>query len=133
EARGPHDAQVDANGFLWIADSQANSVRTVMRLDPKTGEVKNFKLPGRGELAKRSHGISIDRNGSAWFNADSGLGRIDTKTEKVDWFDPPRGMMRVGGTIDVDNQGIVWASADEGALRFDPNTKQFTEYKSLSA
>jgi streptogramin lyase len=133
EARGPHDAQVDANGFLWIADSQANSVRTVMRLDPKTGEVKNFKLPGRGELAKRSHGISIDRNGNAWFNADSGLGKIDTKTEKVEWFDPPRGMMRVGGTIDVDNQGIVWASADDGALRFDPATKQFTEYKSLSS
>src|SRR5579885_1024246 len=133
EARGPHDAQVDPQGYVWIADSQANRVRTVSRLDPATGEIKNFKLPGRGGLAKRSHGIAIDRNGIAWFNADGGLGKVDTRTEKVEWFDPPREMMRVGGTIDVDYQGIVCASGDEGALRFDPSTNKFQEYKSLSA
>ncbi len=132
EARGPHDAQVDQNGFVWIADSQANSVRTVSRLDPKTGEIKNFKLPGRNGLAKRSHGIAIDHQGIAWFNADGGLGKIDTKTEKVEWFDPPKGMMRVAGTLDVDLKGTPWASADEGCLRFDPATNKFTEFKSVS-
>ena len=132
EARGPHDAQVDPNGYVWIADSQANSVRTVSRLDPKTGEVKNFKLEGRRGLAKRSHGIAIDRNGIAWFNADGGLGKIDTRTEKVEWFDPPKNMMRVDGTLDVDLKGMVWASASDGALRFDPATNKFTEFKSLS-
>ncbi len=132
EARGPHDAQVDPNGFVWIADSQANSVRTVSRLDPKTGEVKNFKLDGRRGLAMRSHGIAIDPKGIAWFNADGGLGKIDTKTEKVEYFEPPRNMMRVGGTLDFDLQGNVWASGDEGCSRFEPATKKFTEYKSLS-
>lgn len=132
EARGSHDAEVDPNGFVWIADAQANSVRTVSRLDPRTGEIKNFKLPGEGGLAKRSHGIVIGRNGVAWFNAGGGLGKIDTKTEKVEWFDPPRGMARAGGTLDLTPSGDVCVSTDEGALKFDPAANQFTEFKSKS-
>ena len=49
----------------------------------------------------RSHGIVIDHKGLAWFNADGGLGKMDTKTEKLEWFDPPSTMARVGGTLEV--------------------------------
>ena len=130
EARGSHDAEVDPNGFVWIADSQANSARTVARLDPKTGEVKNFKLQGEGGLAMRSHGIVIDPKGIAWFNAGGGLGKIDTKTEKIERFEPPQGMARAGGTLDLDSNGNVCISTNEGALKFDPTTNQFTDFKS---
>ena len=132
EARGPHDAQVDSNGFVWFADSQANSLRTVARLDPKTGEVKNFKLPGKRGLAMVSHGIVIDSKGIAWFNADGGLAKLDTKTEKIERFEPPKEMDRVGGTLDVDSQGMVWASVEGGAIRFDSKTNEFTEFRSLT-
>jgi streptogramin lyase len=132
EARGPHDAEVDQNGIVWIADSQANPERTIARLDPATGAVKHFKLDAGGGMGKRSHGIVIDQKGIAWFNADGVLGKIDTRTEKLEQFAPPKGMARVGGTLDVDNNGIVWMSTNEGALAFDPATDQFKQFKSLS-
>ena len=44
----------------------------------------------------RSHGIIIDENGIAWFNADGGLGKINTRTEQLEYFKPPRGMAGVG-------------------------------------
>lgn len=132
EARGPHDAEVDADGFVWIADSQDNPGRTVARLDPRTGEVKNFKLEGGHGMAMGSHGIVIDHKGIAWFNADGGLGKVDTKTMKVEHFEPPRNMARVGGTLDVDSSGTVCVSTSSGALLFDPATEKFTEYLSPS-
>ena len=135
EARGPHDAEVDANGFVWIADSQTDRVRTVVRLDPRTGQVKNYKLEGRNGTAMRSHGIIIDRKGIAWFNADGGLGKINTKTDKIEYFEPPEDMPLVGGTLDVHPDGvdgIIWASSPEGALAFDPSTNKFTNFPSIS-
>lgn len=135
ESRGPHDAEVDPNGFVWIVDSQDNPVRTISRLDPKTGAIKDFKLEGRGarkSIAMRSHGIVIDHKGIAWFNADGGLGRMDTKSEKLDWFNPPPSMARIGGTLDVDAQGTVCASTNEGAIFFDPTTSKFQDFKSVT-
>ena len=132
ESRGPHDAEVDLRGFVWIVDSQDNRVRTISKLDPKTGAIKDFKLDAGNGYAMGSHGIVIDENDIAWFNADGGLGKMDTKTEKLERFEPPRTMDRVGGTLDVDGKGMVWASSNIGALRFDPKTNTFQEFKSLT-
>jgi streptogramin lyase len=134
ESRGPHDAEVDSRGFVWIVDSQNNRARTISRLDPKTGALKDFKLERRAQAgwAMRSHGLVIDEHDIAWFNADGGLGKIDTKTEKLEWFDPPSSMARVDGTLDVDGRGMVWASTQKGAIRFDPRTATFQEFKSLT-
>lgn len=134
EGRGPHDAEVDSRGFVWIVDSQNNRVRTISRLDPATGAIRDFKLDKHSDAgwAMRSHGVVIDENDIAWFNADGGLGKIDTKTEKLEWFEPPSTMARVGGTVDVDGKGMVWASTSAGAIRFDPRTATFQEFKSLT-
>lgn len=132
EARGPHDAEIAPDGGVWIADSQGNPERSVSRLDPNTGAVKHFKLDDGKGLSKRSHGIVIDQKGVAWFNADGWLGKIDTRTEKLEQFSPPKGMARVGGTLDVDNNGIIWMSTNEGALAFNPAKNEFKPFKSLS-
>ncbi len=132
QGRGPHDAEVDANGFVWIADSQTDRVRTVARLDPRTGRVKNYRLEGRHGTAMRSHGIIIDQKGIAWFNADGGLGKINTQTDKIEYFETPEEMPPVGGTLDVSPDGIIWASSPEGALAFDPTTNKFTNFPSIS-
>ncbi len=132
-ARGSHDAEVDANGMVWIANNVENPIRTIARLNPVTGEVKNFALPGEEGMAKTGHGIVIDAKGIAWFNADGGLGRINTKTEALDYFDPPKEMARVGGSLDLDvKNGYVWMSTNKGALRFDPRTNKFQEFRSVT-
>ena len=130
EARGSHDAEVDQDGFVWIADAQTNRVRTVARLDPRTGEIRNFMLEGRYGAAQRSHGIVIDQKARAWFNSDNGLGMIDTKTMRMERFQPPQGMAGVGGTLDVNSDGVVCVSTNTGALGFDPETKQFKSFVS---
>jgi len=130
EARGSHDAEVDQDGFVWIADSQRNPVRTVSRLDPRAGEIRNFKFDGDLGVAQRSHAIVIDGKGRAWFNSDNGLGMIDTKTMRMERFQPPKGMAGVGGTLDLSSDGTVCVSTSRGALGFDPDTKQFKEFVS---
>ena len=132
EARGSHDAEVDPDGFVWIADSQVNPDRTVARLDPRTGEIRNFKFDGRHGKAQSSHGMVIDQKGRVWFDTDDALGMIDSKTLKMERFEPPQGMAGVGGTLDVNQDGVVCVSTGTGALGFDPETKQFKEFISKS-
>lgn len=134
-ARGSHDAEVDANGIVWIANNVENPLRTIGRLDPATGDVKNFALPDPEDptVARTGHGIVIDANGIGWFNASGGLGKVNTKTDEIEVFDPPEGMARVGGSLDLDvKNGHVWMSTNLGALRFDPKTKTFQEFKSVT-
>jgi streptogramin lyase len=115
---------------VWIADSQADTLRTIARLDPRTGEVRNYRVPGRYGLAREGHGLVVDKNGHAWLNTGGGLLGVDPKADKVTYYQPPRGIGGVGGTLDADNDGMIWASSAEGAVRFDPATGKFTDYKS---
>ena len=71
-----------------------------------------------------------------WFDVNPGrrgLGKLDTKTEKISVYQTPSTMSPLGGavTMDVDGKGKIWASAADGAVRFDPVTEQFTDFKSV--
>ena len=82
--------------------------------------------------------MTRDPNGTIWFNVNpskGGLGKLDTKTDKIEVFIPPEGMAPTGGaiTVDYDGRGMIWVSSPTGALRFDPATEKFTEYKSPTA
>jgi streptogramin lyase len=132
-----HDAWLDLDGNIWHTSNVPNHVASISKINPATGEIKNFKLNGPGGFAAPTHGMTRDPNGILWFNVTTlkgGLGRIDPKTEKIDVFLPPEGMMPTGGavTVDYDGKGMIWASAPEGALRFDPKTEKFTEFKSMT-
>jgi streptogramin lyase len=63
-----------------------------------------------------------------------GLGKLDTKTDKITVYQTPNDMTPLGGavTMDVDGKGKIWASAPNGVLVFDPVTEKFTEFKSLT-
>ena len=130
-----HDSWVDRDGNPWFTTNVPNRTSSLTKIDAKNGELKNFRLPGPGGFAGPTHGMTIDPKGLIWFNVNVGkgsLGRMDPKTEKVDVFTPPEGMMPTGGatTVDYDGKGRIWVSAPEGALMFDPATEKFTEFKS---
>jgi streptogramin lyase len=134
---GVHDAWLDFAGNIWFTCNLPNKRTTVGRIDARSGEVKLVKIPGRGELAAQSHGMTRTPDGMIWFNVNpgrGGLARLDPKTEKIDVFMPPEGMSPTGGavTVDYDGKGRIWVSAPDGALRFDPETSSFTGYKSLT-
>jgi streptogramin lyase len=134
---GVHDAWLDFSGNVWFTCNLPNKRTTIGRIDARSGEVKLVKIPGKGELAAQSHGMTRTPDGTIWFNVNpgrGGLARLDPKTEKIDVFMPPEGMSPTGGatTVDWDGKGRIWVSAPDGALRFDPQTQTFTEYKSLT-
>ncbi len=131
--RGLHDVAIDVNGNAWVTNWHANTnaVRTLMRIDHRTGHIKAFGVPdGRGGAAT-GHGIVADPNGTLWFNADARLGRVDPATEQIDMFTPPVGLS-IGGTLDTDKDGNVWVGTNHGALVFDPKKKTFRYFQNVS-
>lgn len=134
---GVHDAWLDLAGDIWFTCNLPNKRTTIGRIDGRTGEVKLIRIPGRGELAAQTHGMTRTPDGTIWFNVNpgrGGLARLDPKTGKIDVYTPPEGMSPTGGatTVDWDGKGRIWVSSPDGALRFDPQTQSFTEYKSIT-
>jgi streptogramin lyase len=134
---GVHDAWLDLDGKLWFTCNIPNRRTTIGKIDPKTGEVKLFKVPALNGLAAQTHGMTRDPKGIIWFNANNGrggLGRLDPKTERIDVYMPPQGMSPTGGatTVDYDGKGKIWSWGPGGAMRFDPETETFTEFKSIT-
>ncbi len=130
-----HDAWQDLDGNVWHTSNVPNHVASVTKIDAKTGEYTQVKIPGPGGFAAPTHGMTRAPDGTLWFNittSKGGLAHLDPKTLKVDIYLPPEGMMPTGGatTVDFDGKGNIWASAPQGALRFDPKTEKFTEFKS---
>jgi streptogramin lyase len=123
---GIHDVQIDNAGNAWLTDSVANDFRTVVKVDPKTGAVKGFKVTAPNGRAQTSHGIGRDADGIMWFDTGGMLGRIDPVTEAFEFYRPPFGSpSTTSGQIDIAPNGNIWMSARRGALMFDPKTKKF--------
>ncbi len=133
---GVHDAWLDADGTsVYFTCNVPNNVLTLGRFDVKTGAFKALKIDAKDGLAAPSHGMTRTPDGAIWFNVNpgkGGLGRLDSKTDKIEVFIPPEGMAPTGGatTVDYDGRGMIWVSSPTGALRFDPTTEKFNEYKS---
>ena len=149
---GLHDAQPDREGNLWLSDNtEASMSRTIAKVDGRTGEVTNYKVPGVSGGAGHAHGIMVARDGMVWFTlsvsepfatggveqeADgtpSGrLGRLDPRTGKLDAFPLPRGMAEPTISLDEDGLGNIWASTPKGSVRFDPKTRTYREFYSVT-
>jgi streptogramin lyase len=133
---GVHDAWIDADGkSVYFTCNVPNNVLTLGKFDLDTGAFKPLRVAGPNGLAAPAHGMTRTPDGTIWFNVNpgkGGLGKLDTKTDKIEVFIPPQGMAPTGGatTVDYDGQGFIWVSSPTGALRFDPAEERFTEYKS---
>src|SRR6266436_2521426 len=133
---GVHDAWIDADGSsVYFTCNVPNNVLTLGKFDLKTGAFKPLKVYAANGLAAPAHGMTRDPSGAIWFNVNpskGGLGKLDTKTDRIEVFIPPEGMAPTGGatTVDYDGRGMIWVSSPTGALRFDPTAEKFAEYKS---
>lgn len=134
----PHDAVVGPDGFIWYNDFQR---ALVGRLDPKSGQTKEWKLPIlRPGYPEGLLTIKIDRDGNAWiprFFQGCTLVRMNTKTEQfTSWTVPPKyndsqsrcAHVAIGGPGDA-----MWMSdsANRRMFKFEPRTGQFLAYDSF--
>ena len=114
-SRMPFSAAPDKNGYLWIPNfGVANKIS---RLDPKTGEIKDFPVPNVGTAAVHSAVAAAD--GTVWLTeqAPNKLGRWDpTKQEITEYQDKylsEKEGNEDGGskhTLRFDPGGNVWAT-----------------------
>ena len=114
----PHDPAVAPDGALWYTGMQAN---TIGRVDPRTGQVKEYKLPTPDS---GPHGIVADRDGNIWFTANySGyIGRFDPKTNIFREYALPNPAARDPHTLVFDQKGMLWFTVQGGNFvgRLDP-------------
>jgi virginiamycin B lyase len=87
----PHDPLAAKDGSLWYTGQLAN---VLGRLDPKTGEIKEFalKTPHSGP-----HGLQEDQYGNIWYTGNTGslIGKLDPKTGLSRSTRPPSTAIRI--------------------------------------
>jgi virginiamycin B lyase len=133
----PHDTRIAADGTIWFNHFNDNAIG---RLDPKTGEVKEWRWPYRAaEGSFQPTGartlMGPDRQGR-WYignQAQSGVVVFDPKTEQFEFRNPPAG----GEMIDVSGahvDGNAWRAvagpvAGGGVYQIDLDTWESKEIK----
>lgn len=129
-----HDVVVDKDGMAWFADN-VSPKRTLGRLDPRTGQVKNYVLYTEENQAVGAHGITFDQKGNIWLTNTPEMStlKFDPVAEKFQRFPQPSSLPPGGGrTIEVDSKGNPWVNAAGGVMKLDPKTAEYTFYKSIT-
>ncbi len=115
----PHDPLAMPDGSLWWSGQFANRLG---RLDPKTGEMKEYPIPINGG----PHGLINDKDGNIWYAGNWGghIGELNVKTGEYKFFPMPDPKARDPHTPLFDKNGILWFSVQNGGFmgRLDPKT-----------
>ena len=93
------------DGMIWWAGQYGSLIG---RLNPKTGEMKEFELPPE----VRPHSIIADRAGHIWYmgNGNGTVGKLDPATGGIKVFKMPDPAARDPHTPIFDKKGRLWFS-----------------------
>ena len=106
----PHGVVAGPDGAPWLTDGGQNAI---VRVDPKTREVKAWKLPESAGYANLNTAI-FDRKGLHWFTGQSGMyGRLDPASGEMKVFKAPKGRGPYG--IHVTPDGTVYYASLAGS------------------
>jgi virginiamycin B lyase len=106
----PHGVIAAEDGAPWLTDSGQNAI---VRVDPKTREVKAWKLPEGTGYTNLNTAI-FDKAGIHWFTGQSGIyGRLDPKSGEMKVFDAPKGRGPYG--IHATPDGTVYYASLAGS------------------
>jgi virginiamycin B lyase len=97
----PRRIQVDDKGIVWFAEFDGGKIG---RLDPKTGAIVEFQLPGPKPT---SYALGIDRDGKVWYSSEymDVVGRLDPDIGKVVEYPFTHAELR---DFFVDDRGRMW-------------------------
>ena len=132
-ARGAHDIAMDGQGNVWGTDDFVPD-RSVYKLDPRTGKVSIFSLPGgKNGSAISTHGIATDLEGNVWFTGDPNwIVKADVRTNQFQMFPKPDSLPKVVGFVAVDSKDNIWFPHTDGAYKVDSRTGKYTSYDVLA-
>jgi virginiamycin B lyase len=108
----PHDPLATRDGAIWYTGQLSGKLG---RLDPKTGEVKEYPLntPRTGP-----HGLAEDKGGNIWFTGNhmSLVGKLDPRTNELTEYRMPDPKAKDPHTIAIDPGGTVWFTVQNGNM-----------------
>jgi virginiamycin B lyase len=127
EPTGAYGITVGGDGSVWWAEDTADRM---VRVDPVTGKVEEFKIPFDGVAYPRR--MSHDARGDIWvglWNAGL-LMKLDYETKQMSFFAPPT---ETPGTysVSVDRKNnLIWVSEQQAdkIARFNPKTGEWVEF-----
>jgi virginiamycin B lyase len=120
-----HDVSGDSKGNIWYSTHRSSYVG---RLDPKTGKVTEFHVPGVDEGSlPGTHWIHVDKNDIVWGSENwaHNIWRLDPKTNqfsRVHWKVPEPINAPMGGNYALDPQGYIWRARGSNVSRVDALT-----------
>ena len=129
--RMPFSAAPDNKGNVWIPYFSLSD--SIAKLDPKTGQVEEYRVPYQGSATIHSAVAAPD--GNVWLaeQASNRIGVLDQATKEITEYEDANapGQEKTGPsskhTVRIDSHGNVWATG--GPLtKFDPKTKKFTRF-----
>ena len=119
----PHGVIIGPDGAPWITDGGQNAI---VRVDPKTREVRKWPLPDDTGYANLNT-LTFDRKGRAWFTGQSGFyGRLDPATSDVKVWKAPRGRGPYGITTTPGGDVYYASLAGSHIARIDVDTGEAT-------
>jgi len=131
-----HDLLLDPRGgYVWYNDWRANLVGRVNR---KTGEIKEYPIPGRNDRPGGFHSQRWDKEGNLWLGQlwSGRLVRFDVKQEKVTGsWQVPLEWTRTGTVVVCQYvthpDGPVWTrdALFGSQWKLDPETSVFTQVR----
>jgi virginiamycin B lyase len=120
-----YDTKADSKGMIWTS---IESVGLLIRLNPKTGEMKTFTPPESPSIK----GVEVDKDDNVWFAVfwGSRLGKFDQKTEKFTMYTAPTKFAMPYGISADRKTGDIWYADLNGnyITKFDPKTEKFDQY-----
>src|SRR5712675_438956 len=123
---GPHGLVEDRDGNVWFT---GNSAGLIGKLDPKTGNVTEYKMPD--PAVKDPHTLNFDQSGILWFTAQNAnvMGRLDPKTGEIKIIKSLTPNSRPYG-LHVNSKGVpvVVLFGTNKIATIDPSTLAVKEY-----
>src|SRR5262249_10540396 len=108
-----------ADGSIWWAGQFGNLIG---RLDPVTGEMKEYPLPA----GSFPHSVTLDAQGDPWYtgNKNGTIGKLDPATGKITVYKMPDPKATDPHTAIFDKNGILWFTLQQSNMfgRLDPAT-----------
>jgi virginiamycin B lyase len=115
-----HDVTGDSKGNVWYSPHRSSYIG---RLDPKTGAVKEYRVPQVPEgVLPGTHWIYVDKDDIVWGSENwaHSIWRLDPKTEefkRIVWKVPTPVNSPMGGNYAIDPEGFIWRARDKAVAK----------------
>ena len=120
-----HDVSGDSMGNIWYSTHRSSYIG---RLDPRTGEVKEFHIPLESPgVLPGTHWIYVDKNDIVWGSENWGhnIYRLDPKRgefKRIPWKVREPVNSPMGGNYAFDPEGFLWKAREKKVTKVDPLT-----------